>query len=50
LESTITRYTAGCRAGGSAELWSIVGGGHIPELSDHFSALVVEWLFGHPKP
>ena len=50
LESTVTRYTAGCRAGGSAELWSIAEGGHVPDLSDHFSRLVVEWLFGRPKP
>ncbi len=49
-ESTVTRYTRDCRAGGSAELWSIAEGGHVPELSDHFSRLVVEWLLGHPKP
>ena len=49
-ESTVTRYTAGCRPGGSAELWTIAGGAHLPELSDHFTPLVVEWLLGHPKP
>ena len=49
-ESTVTRYTSGCRPGGSAELWTIEGGSHIPEISDHFSQLVVEWLLGHPKP
>ena len=50
LESTITRYTSGCKAGGSAELWTIADGAHLPELSDHFTPLVVEWLLGHPKP
>ena len=50
MESTVTRYTSGCTAGGSAELWTIAGGGHLPELSDHFTKLVVEWLLAHPKP
>jgi len=50
METTMTRYTSGCKPGGSAELWTIVDGGHVPELSDHFTALVVEWLLGHPKP
>ena len=50
LETEIARHTAGCKAGGSAELWTINGGGHGPAVSDHFSRLVVEWLLGHPKP
>ena len=50
MESTVTRYTNGCKSGGSAELWTISGGAHIPELSDHFTRLVVEWLLAHPKP
>ena len=49
-ESEVVRYTSGCKAGGSAELWTIAGGGHVPALSAHFTALVVEWLLGHPKP
>lgn len=50
MDTTITRYTSGCKPGGSAELWAIVDGGHVPEFSDHFTRLVVEWLLGHPKP
>ena len=50
LETDVTRYTSGCKAGGSAELWTINGGGHGPAVSDHFSRLVVEWLLAHPKP
>lgn len=50
LESTVTRYTSGCTAGGSAELWTIAQGSHVPEISDHFGRLVVEWLLAHPKP
>ena len=49
-ETDVTRYTSGCRAGGSAELWTINEGGHVPVLSEHFMSLVVEWLMGHPKP
>jgi hypothetical protein len=43
-ETSITRYLEGCRAGSSAELWTIEGGEHIPELSDRFNDLVVEHL------
>ena len=50
MESTVTRYASGCKAGGSAELWTIADGQHLPELSEHFTPLVVEWLLGHPKP
>ena len=50
MESTVTRYTTGCKPGGSAELWTIAGGPHVPELSEHFTRLVVEWLLAHPKP
>lgn len=50
MESTITRYTTECKPGGSVELWTIAGGAHVPELSEHFTRLVVEWLLAHPKP
>ena len=49
-DTTVRRYTGGCKAGGSAELWTIEGGAHVPELSDHFTKLTVEWLLAHPKP
>ena len=50
METTVTRHASGCTAGGSAELWSIADGALLPELSEHFTPLVVEWLLGHPKP
>ena len=50
LDTDVSRYTDGCRPGGSAELWTINGGGHVPALSAQFTRLVVEWLLGHPKP
>ncbi len=50
MESTVTRWTNGCKPGGSVELWTIAGGAHIPELSPHFTELAVEWLLSHPRP
>jgi polyhydroxybutyrate depolymerase len=60
-ETVITRYTTGCRAGGSAELWTIEGADHVPGLlsplasfplegNPAFSRLIVDWLLAHPKP
>mgnify|MGYP003349660063 CR=1 FL=1 len=48
-ESTVTR-TSGCPVGVDVELWTIVGGAHIPGLSPTFTPMVVDWLFAHPKP
>ena len=49
LDSTVVRYSQGCRAGGSSELWTIINGPHVPAVSDSFSQNVVEWLMAHPK-
>lgn len=49
LETTVTRYNNGCQPGGSAELWTIDEGAHIPEISSVFSEEVVEWLLARPK-
>ncbi len=48
-ESTVARYESGCSPGGSAELWTIVGGGHVPFLSGNFSGEIVDYLLAHPK-
>ena len=48
-ESTIRASTA-CDAGGHAELWTIPGGGHAPDVSQSFAESVVEFLLAHPKP
>lgn len=48
-ETVVTRYTSGCQPGGSAELWTINEGSHGPDLSEHFTRRVVEWLLAHPK-
>lgn len=49
LETTATRYNEGCQPGGSAELWTIAEGAHIPEISAVFPEKVVEWLLARPK-
>ncbi|HZW10998.1 MAG TPA: GC-type dockerin domain-anchored protein [Phycisphaerales bacterium] len=49
-ETLIATYEQDCAPGGSAELWTIVGGGHTPSLSASFSPAVIEWLLDHPKP
>lgn len=49
-ETTITRYPEGCAEGGSAELWTIVGGGHVPALSASFNLLVLDFLLGAGGP
>ena len=48
-ESGTYLFEAGCRPGGSAELWTIPAGAHSPILSDTFAAQVIEWLLAHPK-
>lgn len=49
-ETTVTRYFSSCNSGGSAELWTVINGVHVPALSSTFSRLVVEFLYAHPKP
>ncbi|MEX0740897.1 MAG: PHB depolymerase family esterase [Pseudohongiella sp.] len=49
LETTVTRYSSDCQPGGSAELWTIAEGSHIPEISSVFPEKVVEWLLARPK-
>ncbi len=49
-ETTVARYASECSAGGSAELWTIHAGSHIPPLTPAFRELVVQYLLQHPKP
>ncbi|MFT5154354.1 MAG: polyhydroxybutyrate depolymerase, partial [Planctomycetota bacterium] len=49
-ESSVTRWLSNCDLGGSAELWTISGGGHIPNLSNPFIGHVIGYLLEHPKP
>ncbi len=49
-ETTVARYANGCAAAGSAELWTVQNGTHIPALSSSFGPLVIGFLLSHPKP
>lgn len=49
LDTRRVRWDQGCRLGGSAELWTIIDGPHVPAVSASFSRDVVEWLLAHPK-
>jgi polyhydroxybutyrate depolymerase len=48
-ETTVETYPD-CDAGYAVELWTIVGGSHVPALAPRFSAKVVDFLLAHPKP
>jgi len=48
-ETTVTKYD-GCKPGGHAELWSIMGGSHIPNLSAAFTPDLIQFLYDHPRP
>ncbi len=43
-ETTVTKYGTGCKPGGHAELWTINGGSHIPNLSMAFTPDLVQFL------
>jgi polyhydroxybutyrate depolymerase len=49
-EATVEAYSSGCAPGGYVELWTVHGGGHVPELSDTFAEDVITFLLEHPKP
>jgi polyhydroxybutyrate depolymerase len=48
-ETGVLKFVAGCKRGGSAELWTISGGTHTPPVSETYGAQLVEWLLAHPK-
>lgn len=50
LETTRSSFMESCRIGGSAELWTIADGAHVPSISGSFSEQIVEWLLARQKP
>jgi len=48
-ETTVSRYVTECSDDGSAELWTINGGGHVPAPSNAFAPAVVDYLFDHAR-
>jgi polyhydroxybutyrate depolymerase len=49
LDTVITRWK-NAPPGGAVEVWSIIGGHHVPSLSASFTPTVLDWLLAHPKP
>jgi polyhydroxybutyrate depolymerase len=49
-ETTVETYAAGCKTGGSAALWAIQGGSHLPTIGDTFREDVFAFMLAHPKP
>ncbi len=49
-DETSTSVYEGCPSGISVELWTIVGGAHIPVRTADLSIGIVDFLFAHPKP
>ena len=47
---TVTSAYKNCAKGVGVELWSVVGGAHVPTLTKDFSAQLFDWLYAHPKP
>jgi polyhydroxybutyrate depolymerase len=47
---TLASSYGGCPAGGSVDLWRIVGGGHVPSLDSSWADHVWTYLAAHPKP
>lgn len=47
-ETVVSRWT-GCATGAGVELWTIRGGGHVPNLREGFAETVWAWLAAHPK-
>jgi polyhydroxybutyrate depolymerase len=49
-DETTSEFYGGCPDGGAAELWSILGGSHLPTLTSDGTEQMVDWLLAHPKP
>lgn len=49
-DTEVSRFETGCSPGGHAELWTIEGGSHVPNLSAEFAPAVIDFLLAHPKP
>ncbi len=47
-ETTLSNYS-GCAKKTVVELWSIVGGSHVPMLAPDFATRLVNFLLAHPK-
>ena len=46
----MTKYAAGCKPGGAAELWTMPGAGHIPTFTAAVAPGAIDFLDAHKKP
>lgn len=49
IDTSVARHTE-CPQGIDAELWTIEGGSHVPDLQPDFPSVVWAWLSDHPRP
>lgn len=49
-DDTRRERSRGCPSGVDVELWTIVGGAHIPSFDSGFPDVAWQWLAAHPKP
>lgn len=47
-ETAVQRYQ-GCPGTTDVQLWSIVGGGHLPAFGDQFARALWTWMSAHPR-
>ncbi len=47
---TLVERWQGCGVGGSAELWTMRGVGHVPGFDDTYPPALFDYLLSHPKP
>jgi polyhydroxybutyrate depolymerase len=50
VDTDVVRGRQGCAQGGSAELWTINGVGHVPLPTSEMAIEIVRWLQAHRKP
>lgn len=49
-ETQVSQWVTECATNGSAHLWTIQGGTHVPEVNTSFGPLVFDFLSDHAKP
>ncbi len=45
----VTTYSRGCRDRTEVQLWTIPGGGHVPEFAENLAPALIDFLLAHPR-
>jgi polyhydroxybutyrate depolymerase len=48
--TTVTQYSAGCKAPSEIDLWTMNGEGHIPGFNTSFAPMAFDFLLSHARP